>query len=85
MTEKTEVQASRNLAIQLNNGAADILSRINSDTRVSADELQARSTFACAAALRSIAVSLVRIGDLLEAGPTARRGRWPARQRRPVA
>src|SRR5262249_11943490 len=82
VSEKTVDRDPRALAIELNNSAADILSRLSPDTRVSADDMEARSTFAVAESLRSIAVSLVRIGDLLEAQPTARRNGWSGRRRR---
>ena len=85
VSETTEDRDPRGLAIELNNSAAEILSRLSPDTRVSADDMEARSTFAVAAALRSIAVSLVRIGDLLEAEPTARSGRWSGRRRRRIS
>jgi hypothetical protein len=82
VAEKFEHQDLRAVAVDLLNDAGTLINSLKPVENRPANDIQAMSTVASAGALRSIGVSLVRIGDLLEAEPTARRGRWHARQRR---
>jgi hypothetical protein len=80
---KLEDQDLRAVAVDLLNGAGTVIDNLTPVQNHPSSDVQAMSTVAVAGALRSIGVSLVRIGDLLEAEPepVAGRGRWQARQR----